>query len=95
MSGFARAPPSTGLLIDGDRVTGVRLADGSEIVRRHRRRRDRCLDPGRSWRRTAIDVPIRVVREQIVMISPGVEIGHVPVFSDLVSLQYIRPETRW
>ena len=26
------------------------------------------------------------------MISPGVEIGPVPVFSDLVSLQYIRPE---
>jgi len=27
-----------------------------------------------------------------VMISPGVELGPVPVFSDLVSLQYIRPE---
>jgi sarcosine oxidase, subunit beta len=27
-----------------------------------------------------------------VMISPGVQIGAVPVFSDLVSLQYIRPE---
>jgi glycine/D-amino acid oxidase-like deaminating enzyme len=26
------------------------------------------------------------------MISPGVDIGHAPVFSDLVSLQYIRPE---
>ena len=26
------------------------------------------------------------------MIDPGVEIGAVPVFSDLVSLQYIRPE---
>jgi glycine/D-amino acid oxidase-like deaminating enzyme len=26
------------------------------------------------------------------MISPGVELGRVPVFSDLVSLQYIRPE---
>ncbi len=40
-----------------------------------------------------VDVPIRVVREQIVMISPpGVELGPVPVFSDLVSLQYVRPE---
>jgi glycine/D-amino acid oxidase-like deaminating enzyme len=42
--------------------------------------------------RYGIDVPIRVVREQIVMIDPGVELGPVPVFSDLVSLQYIRPE---
>jgi len=39
-----------------------------------------------------VDVPIRVVREQLVVISPGVELGPVPVFSDLVSLQYIRPE---
>ncbi len=38
-------------------------------------------------------MPIRVVREQIVLISPGVELGAVPVFSDLVSLQYIRPES--
>ncbi len=37
-------------------------------------------------------MPIRVVREQLVTIAPGVEIGSVPVFSDLVSLQYIRPE---
>jgi glycine/D-amino acid oxidase-like deaminating enzyme len=41
---------------------------------------------------SGVDVPIRVVREQLVMISPGVELGRVPVFSDLVSLQYIRPE---
>ena len=42
-----------------------------------------------------MDVPIRVVREQIVTIAPGVDstvIGSLPVFSDLVSLQYIRPE---
>ena len=39
-----------------------------------------------------VDVPIRVVREQIVTIDPGVETGSVPVFSDLVSLQYVRPE---
>jgi len=29
---------------------------------------------------------------QIVTIAPGIEIGPVPVFSDLVSLQYVRPE---
>jgi sarcosine oxidase, subunit beta len=35
------------------------------------------------------------VREQIVTIAPGIEstvIGFLPIFSDLVSLQYVRPE---
>ena len=80
-----------GLLLDGDEVTGVRLADGSEIST------GTVVVATGVWTRPflasyGIDVPIRVVREQIVMISPGVQIGPVPVFSDLVSLQYIRPE---
>ena len=81
-----------GLVLDGDRVTGVRLADRSEISAAT------VIVATGVWTRPllapyGIDVPIRAVREQIVMISPGVQIGHVPVFSDLVSLQYIRPET--
>jgi glycine/D-amino acid oxidase-like deaminating enzyme len=81
----------TDLLLDGDRVTGVRLADGTEVSAG-----TVVLATG-VWTRPllaryGIDVPIRVVREQIVMIDPGVELGPVPVFSDLVSLQYIRPE---
>ena len=77
--------------VDGDRVTGVRLADGSEIAA------GTVVVATGVWTRPflapyGVDVPIRVVREQIVMIDPGVEIGAVPVFSDLVSLQYIRPE---
>jgi sarcosine oxidase subunit beta len=81
----------TDLLLDGDRVTGVRLADGTEVAA------GTVVVATGVWTREllaryGIDVPIRVVREQIVMISPGVDIGPVPVFSDLVSLQYIRPE---
>jgi glycine/D-amino acid oxidase-like deaminating enzyme len=81
----------TDLLLDGDRVTGVRLADGTEVAT------GTVVVATGVWTRDllaryGIDVPIRVVREQIVMISPGVELGPVPVFSDLVSLQYIRPE---
>jgi sarcosine oxidase subunit beta len=81
----------TALSIDGDRVTGVQLADGTEVSA------GTVVVATGVWTRDllsrcGIDVPIRVVREQIVMISPGVELGPVPVFSDLVSLQYIRPE---
>jgi sarcosine oxidase subunit beta len=79
------------LLLDGDKVTGVRLADGTEISS------GTVVVATGVWTRPflesyGVDVPIRVVREQIVMVSPGVQIGPVPVFSDLVSLQYIRPE---
>ena len=81
----------TGLLIERDKVAGVRLADGDEIAA------DTVVVATGVWTSPllapyGIDVPIRVVREQLVTIAPGVAIGPVPVFSDLVSLQYIRPE---
>ena len=82
------------LLLDGDRVTGVRLADGTEVTSGN------VVIATGVWTREllarfGIHVPIRVVRLQIVMISPGVPreaVARLPVFSDLVSLQYIRPE---
>ena len=81
----------TGLCVDGDRVTGVRLADGTAISA------GTVVVATGVWTRPflapyGIDIPIRVIREQIVMIDPGLELGPVPVFSDLVSLQYVRPE---
>jgi glycine/D-amino acid oxidase-like deaminating enzyme len=83
----------SGLLIARDKVAGVRLADGTEIAA------DSVVVATGVWTPEFlapydIDVPIRVIREQLVTIAPGVEIAHVPVFSDLVSLQYIRPELR-
>jgi sarcosine oxidase subunit beta len=80
-----------GLLVDGDRVTGVRVADGSEVSA------GTVVVATGVWTKPflapyGIEVPIRVVREQIVTIAPGVETGAIPVFSDLVSLQYVRPE---
>jgi sarcosine oxidase, subunit beta len=82
------------LLRQGDRVTGIRLADGTEVSA------GTVVVATGAWTQPflapyGVDVPIRVVREQIVMISPGVppaDIARLPVFSDLVSLQYIRPE---
>jgi len=81
----------TGLLRQDDRVTGVLLADGSEISA------GTVVVATGVWTKPflapyGVDVPIRVVREQIVTIAPGIDIGAVPVFSDLVSLQYVRPE---
>jgi glycine/D-amino acid oxidase-like deaminating enzyme len=81
----------TGLSVVGDRVTGVRLADGNEIST------GSVVVATGAWTQPflkpyGVDVPIRVVREQIVTIAPGMDIGSVPVFSDLVSLQYVRPE---
>ena len=72
-------------------VTGVRLADGSTIATR------RIVLAAGPWSvpllaDLGIDLPITVHREQIVLIDPGQDLGPVPVFSDLVSLQYIRSE---
>ncbi|MCV7303452.1 FAD-binding oxidoreductase [Mycobacterium barrassiae] len=81
----------TDLLIEQDKVTGVRLADGTKLSA------GTVVVATGVWTSPflapyGIDMPIRVVREQLVTIAPGVELGSVPVFSDLVSLQYIRPE---
>jgi glycine/D-amino acid oxidase-like deaminating enzyme len=81
----------TGLLVDGDAVTGVRLTGGDTVSA------GAVVVATGVWTKPflapyGVDIPIRVVREQIVTIDPGVEIRNVPVFSDLVSLQYVRPE---
>ena len=81
----------TGLVLDGDSVTGIRLADGTTVSA------GAVVVATGVWTKPflepyGVDVPIRVVREQIVTIDPGVDTGTVPVFSDLVSLQYVRPE---
>lgn len=81
----------TEVLVDGDRATGVRLADGATI------RAGAVVVAAGPWSvglldAHGIDLPITVHREQIVIVKPGVDLGPVPVFSDLVSLQYVRPE---
>lgn len=81
------------VIVDADRATGVRLTDGTVVGA------DTVVVATGAWTRPflaplGLDVPIEVHREQIVMIDPGVELGPVPVFSDLVTLQYIRPDVR-
>lgn len=82
---------ATGLVITGDRVTGVALQDGQTIAA------GQVVVALGAWTRPFLEqhglqVPIQVHREQIVMINPGLELGPAPVFSDLVSLQYVRPD---
>jgi len=83
--------PVAELLTDRDTVTGIRLADGTTVSA------GTVVVATGVWTKPFLepygfDVPIRVVREQIVTIDPGVETAGVPVFSDLVSLQYVRTE---
>ncbi|MEJ2868720.1 FAD-binding oxidoreductase [Actinomycetospora sp. OC33-EN08] len=81
----------TALAVTNGRVTGVHLADGSTLGA------DAVVLAAGPWSvpllaAHGVDLPITVHREEIVLIDPGQALGDVPVFSDLVSLQYIRPE---
>lgn len=75
----------------GERVTGVRLDDGERIVAGH------VVLAAGTWSvplaaAVGIDLPIRAQRAQILLVDPGTPTGGLPVFSDLVSLQYVRTE---
>jgi glycine/D-amino acid oxidase-like deaminating enzyme len=81
----------TEVLVDGERVAGVCLADGSVIAA------PTVVVAAGPWSvpllaAHGVDLPITVHREAIVLLDPGTDLGPVPVFSDLVSLQYLRPE---
>ncbi|WP_142103940.1 NAD(P)/FAD-dependent oxidoreductase [Pseudonocardia cypriaca] len=81
----------TEIVAENGRATGARLADGSTIPA------GAVVVAAGPWSvpllaAHGIDLPITVHREQIVLVDPGVDLGPVPVFSDLVSLQYVRPE---
>jgi sarcosine oxidase subunit beta len=80
-----------GLLVAGDRVRGVRMMDGEELTAAS------VVVAAGPWSPSmlapwGLELPMTVIREEKVLISPGMDLGRPPVFSDLVSLQYIRPE---
>ena len=86
--------PVAEIVVDHDRVQGVRLADGEFIAGG-----SVVLATG-VWSSSFVsalgfDLPITVVREQILMLKPPADVSGVdtlPVFSDLVSLQYVRSD---
>ena len=75
----------------GDRAVGVVLADGSRIGAAH------VVLAAGPWSGplaagAGVDLPVRAQRAQILLVDPGRSLGRLPVFSDLVSLQYLRTE---
>jgi sarcosine oxidase, subunit beta len=79
------------VLVEAGRAVGVRLVDGTTISA------GSVVVAAGPWSPAllaplGVDVPLRVHREAVVLLDPGTDLGPVPVFSDLVSLQYIRPE---
>jgi glycine/D-amino acid oxidase-like deaminating enzyme len=81
----------TAIRTAGERVTGVELAEGTAITTNH------VVLAAGPWSVAllaahGLELPITPHREQIVLVDPGQDLGPVPVFSDLVSLQYIRSE---
>jgi sarcosine oxidase subunit beta len=75
----------------GDQVSGVRLSNGDRIGAAH------VVLAAGPWSvelaaGVGVDLPVRSQRAQILLVDPGRYLGPVPVFSDLVSLQYVRSE---
>jgi sarcosine oxidase, subunit beta len=83
--------PVTEVVLGGQRAIGVRLRDGTRIASGH------VVLAAGPWSvplagSIGIELPISAQRAQILLVDPGMSITGVPVFSDLVSLQYIRAE---
>jgi sarcosine oxidase, subunit beta len=83
--------PVVSVEVVAGRATGVVLADGSRIGAAH------VVLAAGPWSATlaagvGLDLPVRAQRAQILLVDPGLPPGPLPVFSDLVSLQYVRTE---
>jgi sarcosine oxidase, subunit beta len=83
--------PVAAIEVRGERVVGVRLCDGGRIVTSH------VVLAAGPWSVDlaavhGIDLPIRAQRAQILLVEPSRPVDGLPVFSDLVSLQYVRTE---
>ena len=88
----ASTPPVAALEVHGRQGPSVSsCADGSRIGAAH------VVVAAGPWSvplaaGVGIDLPVRAQRAQILLVDPGRPLGPLPVFSDLVSLQYVRTE---
>lgn len=81
---------ATALLVSGERVIGVRTEAGDVHA-------GTVVVAAGPWTPAlvapyGVEIPLRVHRESVLLVDPGQPLGGVPVFSDLVRLQYVRPE---
>lgn len=88
---ICQGAPVVELLRDESGMCGVRTGDGSVVATR------RVVLAAGPWSVAlaaplGVELPIRVHREEIVLLKPGIPTEGLPVFSDLVSLQYVRPD---
>lgn len=79
------------ILVTGGRAGGVLLDDGSTVAA------GSIVVAAGPWSPAllaplGIDLPLVVHREPILLVSAAQPVRDVPVLSDLVSLQYVRPE---
>ncbi|MGO2873549.1 MAG: NAD(P)/FAD-dependent oxidoreductase [Corynebacterium variabile] len=86
VTGFTRESEA-----DGARVTGVTLGDGSTVGA------GQVILATGAWaaqlgETIGLDIPVRAQRAQLMLVDPGEPLPHVPVLSDLVSLQYLAGE---
>jgi sarcosine oxidase, subunit beta len=86
-----QSTPVAEITCEHGRVSGVRLASGARIAS------DVVVVAAGPWSPPlvaplGVDLPIRTQREQVMIVDPGQRIGVAPILSDLVSLQYLRPE---
>ncbi|HEX3459758.1 MAG TPA: FAD-binding oxidoreductase [Acidimicrobiales bacterium] len=80
-----------GIEVRADRVVGVRLSDGTRVAT------DRVVLAAGAWSvglaaDVGVDLPIAAQRAQILLVDPGRVLDPRPVLSDLVTLQYVRPD---
>jgi glycine/D-amino acid oxidase-like deaminating enzyme len=80
-----------GIEVRGDRIVGVRLSDGDRVST------DRVVVAAGPWSvglaaSVGVALPIAAQRAQILLVDPGCDLGPIPVLSDLVTLQYVRPD---
>ena len=74
-----------------ERITGVRLLNGERVTA------GQIVLAAGPWSvdlaaAVGVDLPIRSQRAQILLVDPGQPVDNLPVFSDLVALQYVRME---
>lgn len=83
--------PVVGVEMAEDRVIGVRCASGEFVAAEH------VILAAGPWTVSLADwcptgVPVRAQRAQVLIVEPPLPGPARPVLSDLVSLQYVRPE---